>query len=211
MKKIAIFDMDGTLVQTHLYSPTCNKAALAKFGITDVKDEDIVASIGHPFRDYISVFLPDFPDEKVAEYLKVLIEVDHEYIPKLAKLFDGVADSLQKLRAEGWTTVICTNSDRKYLNLVDSAVKVSELMDDIFTLDGRPNKTATLEHICNTYPQHKAVMIGDTLFDKEAADNCGMAFVGCQYGYDKENMTKVCKDNLAQTGYDLYRLITEAI
>lgn len=205
--RLAIFDFDGTLVQTHLYSPVCNGETLKHFGITEFDEKKLIGCIGHPFSDFISQFIPDFPKEDIPKFFEILLSMDRIYVPKLAKTFDGISDSLSKLKDFGYTTAICTNADVKYLNLVDKTVNVGHFMDSIITLDDRCCKSESLDHLLKMYPDHNAVMVGDSRYDKIAAADCGIPFVGCSYGYDKDEMIPSQCSAVAHSGYEIFDAI----
>ena len=49
-------------------------------------------------------------------------------------------------------------------------------------------KTQTLALLLNRIKPTKAVMVGDRVFDKEAAFENKIPFIGCGYGYNTQEM-----------------------
>ena len=207
-----LFDFDGTVVN----SVPGIMATLEKTKVAMDIDFDLdyaKSLIGTPL---VSMGVELCGNARAAEFVEVYRREYFKYGADKIYYFEGMKELLETLTSKGLTCAVVTSKRRdsldanlefldghKYFDLL-----VSKESTDFFKPHPAPAEYALTG--LNVEPK-QAVMIGDTLFDKEAADNCGMAFVGCRYGYDKENMAKVCKDNLAQTGYDLYQLITDAI
>ena len=103
-------------------------------------------------------------------------------IPGLARAYPGVEESLRKLRRLGYKIYLCSNARREYTDLVLGQIGLLPLFDG--TPEGRDgwDKPQLLAHILETERPGAAVMVGDRHFDRTAARENGVPFVGCLYG-----------------------------
>ena len=139
-------------------------------------------------------------------YLQLLDEANKEAIDGNAAPYDGVPDLLRKLRADGLLTGVCTNAKRPYIEPVLKGIGVESLIDYTQGLeDGLPNKGLTLRKLIATAGAERAIMVGDTLYDKKAADDNGIPFIGCRYGYRPAEMEGL--PYVADTPADIYPLV----
>ena len=53
VKKLAVFDLDGTLNRTDLYSVPAHLKALGERGINNVTPETIISTYGERANDYV--------------------------------------------------------------------------------------------------------------------------------------------------------------
>lgn len=204
--KLAIFDLDGTLNQTHLYSVLCQRKALARYGINDVSDEDLLGAIGYPWFEYIQRLLPHLDEQGVKDYENSLLEYDRELIPKLAKTYDGTEESLKKLKEDGWLIAICSNASIDYLELVLHSIGLNPYINKVQPLADYKNKSQALQALLSFYTPCRAVMVGDTSFDQAAAKDCGIPFVGCLYGYSPKGVEQA--DVLIGSAHEIFDAVT---
>ena len=57
--KLVVFDLDGTLNRTDLFAVDAHLTALREHGRTDVLPEEVAATFGAAWQDYMKVLLPD--------------------------------------------------------------------------------------------------------------------------------------------------------
>src|ERR1700712_4564664 len=103
-----------------------------------------------------------------------------------SKLFDGVLESLEAFRAEGYRLAVATGKARRGLDRVLKAHGWLDLFDATRAADETASKPDPL--MLNQIMQHcgvgpeKALMIGDASFDLLMARNAGMDSVAVGYG-----------------------------
>ncbi len=205
-RTIIVFDLDGTLNQTHLFAVAAHNIALKKMGFPETDLETVMPTVGSPWSEFVPAIAKGIKKEDMPRYLQLLDEANKEAIDGNAAPYDGVPDLLRKLRADGLLTGVCTNAKRPYIEPVLKGIGVESLIDYTQGLeDGLPNKGLTLRKLIATAGAERAIMVGDTLYDKKAADDNGIPFIGCRYGYRPAEMEGL--PYVADTPADIYPLV----
>ena len=115
-------------------------------------------------------------------YADIYMALDQQPSP----LFDGVAESLEAFRADGYRLAVATGKARRGLDRVLKANGWERYFDITRAADetrGKPHPLM-LEQIlahCQVEP-HQALMVGDSAFDLQMASNAGMHSVAVGYG-----------------------------
>ena len=107
----ALFDLDGTLLDTHdLILTSFRHATRTVLGV-QIPDEKLMARVGVPLLDQMG----DFTDDPTVQ--QKLVDVYHEYNARvhdeLVRIFPGVQDTVEALREKGLAlgVVISKRSD----------------------------------------------------------------------------------------------------
>lgn len=182
MKKLAAFDLDGTLSRSDLFLMPAYRKAAALTGRGPVPDSLLMTLIGGTAADNAKVISPDGSMKKYEEFDSHVVEAIRETAPALGRAYPGIAESLAELRRRGYRIFLCSNARREYTDLVLEAIGLLPLFDG--TPEGRHgwDKPRLLAHILETERPDAAVMVGDRHFDKTAAKENGIPFIGCLYG-----------------------------
>ncbi len=113
MTKAIIFDLDGTLLQTHIHSCAAAHETLARLGLTDVANEAVERLIGEPPEVFFGSLAPGYPDMASLEALFDALE--QEMLTQRGTLFDGVSALLEQLEDDGYLLALCSNGSRAYV------------------------------------------------------------------------------------------------
>jgi phosphoglycolate phosphatase len=184
--KLLIFDWDGTLANSIGRIVESMHIASDRTGFARRDDFAVKGIIGLGLPEAIRSLYPEIADDELSvfrqHYADHYIALEAEPSP----LFDGVADTLQALREEGYHLAVATGKARRGL---DRVLK-SHGWDDYFDITRAADETASkphplmLEQIlahCNVRPE-QALMVGDSSFDLQMARNAGMGSVAVSYG-----------------------------
>jgi phosphoglycolate phosphatase len=184
--KLLIFDWDGTLANSIGRIVESMHVASDRTGFARRDDFAVKGIIGLGLPEAIRSLYPEIADDELIvfrqHYADHYIALEAEPSP----LFDGVADTLQTLREEGYHLAVATGKARRGL---DRVLK-SHGWDDYFDITRAADETASkphplmLEQIlahCNVRPE-QALMVGDSSFDLQMARNAGMGSVAVSYG-----------------------------
>lgn len=188
MNRLALFDLDGTLIDSRRGILHTLHMTLDAYDVPRVSDEDLTAHIGASlwriFEHYLETTDKHTLDAAVAKYRHIyrdgpMFEYD---------VYDGVAEALRALRADGARIVIATAKAHEYAREVVAAGPLADLIDHVYgsELDGRNvEKRDLLAHVLETegVGSERAVMVGDRHHDIDGAEHHGMASVGVLYGY----------------------------
>jgi phosphoglycolate phosphatase len=184
--QLLIFDWDGTLSDSVGRIVEAMRAAAELSGRPVRDDLAIKGIIGLGLPEAIRTLYPDISAND-------LIDFRHHYADSYmamdvepSKLFDGVLESLEAFRAEGYRLAVATGKARRGLDRVLKAHGWLDYFDATRAADETASKPDPL--MLNQIMQHcgvgpeKALMIGDASFDLLMARNAGMDSVAVGYG-----------------------------
>ncbi len=203
MKRLAVFDMDGTLNQTERYAVKAYRKTLLDLGRPDLPDSEIVALFGLSPQEIESRLLDGCDRKTHLEYSHKIVQNESELMKKYGKAFDGTAEMLQSLRHLGVLTAVCSNATRPHIEEVIDAIHLNGLIDLIQPLEGGGTKADSLRCLLGKVQPDAACMAGDRWIDKEAARQNGILFVGCLYGYGRTEVADA--DFAADSPWDVLR------
>lgn len=187
---LAIFDLDGTLLDTIGDLAVACDHMLALRGLSGHSEEEYRAMVGNGIMRLVERALPEElrTKEYVAEARRDFLEYYFDHIDIHTRPYEGVHEVLRTLQERGWRLAVASNK-------FDAGTKrlVAKFFPDIhFTsvygnCEGFPLKPdkALLDIIieeCNSAPD-LCYMIGDSGVDMECARNAGTHSVGCSWGF----------------------------
>lgn len=188
-RKLVVFDLDGTLNQTHLFSVPAHLQALQEFGIEGISEETIISGYGARIDDFIRQNFPHLDAATIQAYIHRASELEKDFIRERGKPYDGVPFMLQQLREGGCVTAVCSNASERYIRLVLDSLLLSPLIDEVQPLLPDMTKVETLRILLDRVAPSSAAMVGDRFFDKEAAEGNHIPFIGCLYGYAPQEVS----------------------
>ena len=185
---IILFDLDGTLTDSAQGIHNSFLYALEQYGAVPEDLSVLHKCVGPPlswsFRELFG-----FEGDRLEG---VLAAYQVYYKPRGIfenKVYEGVEELLQKLRATGKTLVVASSKKEVHVYTVLQHFGLDTYFDFIAGSDdeaGRPDKPAVIRHIIDTLPiidLSRAVMVGDREHDVFGAAACGLDTIGVLYGY----------------------------
>jgi phosphoglycolate phosphatase len=215
MIRLAVFDCDGTLVDSQANICIAMEEAFARSGILAPTRASIRRIVGLSLVEAVAALLPDAEDELhahvAADYkrafqgMRTRGQVDEP-------LFEGIAELLDALRDDGWSLGVATGkSDRGLAHVLDHHGLTGHFTS-LQTADRHPSKphpsmvqTAMAE--AGAEPVD-TVVIGDTSYDIMMAHNAGTRAVGVTWGYhDSADLVRAGAHAIARRPADLAALL----
>lgn len=186
MPRAALFDVDGTLVDSnHLHVVTWWEA-LRQAGRA-VPMADIHRAVGLGSTDLLAHLLGDERDaggdDAVSAAHKTLYATYHDRL----RAFDGAADLLRALAGSGWRVVLATSAGGDELSAMRRAIGA----DDALTAEARADEAPAGKPAPDPVREAlrragagvgDAVFVGDSVWDMEAASKAGVRAVGVLSG-----------------------------
>lgn len=183
---LIVFDWDGTLMDSEVKIVRCMQAAAADVGIPDVGVASIRNIIGLGLTEAMHALYPDqspaHQAQLVERYRRHFLELDATAMP----LFPGVVEGLEDLRAQGYLLAIATGKARRGLNRVLDETGMQYLFTSSRCADetlSKPHPKMLQEILAETGVEpHRALMVGDTVYDMEMARQAQVAGLAVSYG-----------------------------
>jgi HAD superfamily hydrolase (TIGR01509 family) len=187
MPKAAIFDVDGTLVDSVDLHASAWQEALVKFG-HQVTFEQARSQIGKAGDQLIPVFLSKAEQadhgEAMEEWRGQLFK--SKYL-SMVRPFSAVPELLRRVRDAGVTVAVASSAKKAELDIYLKIAGVEDLVDVATSSeDAKHSKPApdifqvALKKL--GIDGHEAVAIGDTPYDAQAAGKAGIPAIGMLCG-----------------------------
>ncbi|MEU6346911.1 HAD family hydrolase [Streptomyces sp. NPDC046977] len=185
-ERAALFDMDGTLVDTNYLHAVSWWEAFRQAGHV-VSMADIHHAIGMGSDHLLDRLLGEACDRRGDDAISGAHKALYgAYGPSLAPL-DGAADLLRAVAARGFRVVLATSADSNELAVMRTALDADDVIadatskDDVAASKPAPDLvTQALERA--GVPAGRAVFVGDTVWDIEAAGKAGVPCVALLSG-----------------------------
>ncbi len=188
MKKLIIFDLDGTLIDTLEDLKNAVNHALLTKNYPIKSKEQVRKAIGNGVSKLIERSLPTgVSQEEYQSTLEIFkIHYSNHYMD-YSKPYDGITNLLTLLKNDGYLLAVATN---KLQEIAEKLInKYFPNLFDVIAGDqiGRKKKPASdmVDHILQTLniKQEDALYIGDTEIDKQTAVNSHIDYLLESYGY----------------------------
>lgn len=184
--ELIVFDWDGTLMDSHQRILNCLKAAANDCDVEQLSDDDFSNVIGLGLKEATESLYPEFTPQQVNTYSD---RYRHHYLVQdntHSPLFKGAREMLQALHDKGYWMAVATGKGRQGLDLV---LNESELASFFLTTrcasetfsKPHPQMLEEIMHELAIEPE-QTLMIGDTEYDMELAQNAGTHSLAVSYG-----------------------------
>ncbi|MBC6904868.1 HAD-IIIA family hydrolase [Saccharophagus sp. K07] len=180
-----IFDWDGTLCDSTGKIVRCMQLAAHKLGLPDLHDVQVLEIIGLGLPEAVNRLFPGI-SAATAEALKQ--EYSEFFLEDTTPMpfFNGVEETLHRLRGSGYQLAIATGKSRRGLNRILEDMGLQNFFHASRCADetcSKPDPKMLLELLTEfRRPADQAVMVGDTEFDMEMARRADMPRVAVSYG-----------------------------
>ena len=188
---IVIFDLDGTLLNTiDDLGYACNYA-LEQTGYPTFPIEEYPAKVGNGINNLIRRALPE--TERTEENI---LRVRAHFVPyynahncDFTRPYKGIPELLATLKAQGHLLAVASN---KYQAATEKIVEhfFPGLFDVVFGeregIERKPNPQIIYDIVSKLSPLNakcSSLYIGDSLVDRDTAQNAHVPFVACSWGF----------------------------
>lgn len=191
MKKLLIFDLDGTLGDTLPTLTESMNSVLSEFSYPLVDDAHICRAIGNGMElmcrrcipsehyDNADIYLPFLASYKAA-YAKNYLNIEEPYA--------GLADAIAELKSRGYAIAALSNKPHRYtVDIVEKLFGKGYFADIRGMIEGVPTKpdpTSFLDIAEKLgFSAENTIMIGDSEPDINVANNAGANCIAVTWGY----------------------------
>ena len=191
MKKVLIFDLDGTLADTLPSITRAINLAAVEFGYPERSCEDVRRAIGNGAWLLVKRLMPASEaqsDERVSEFLDCYERKYDLTYADADTCYDGMSDTLLELYKRGYMIAVLSNKQDKYVKpIAKQLIPAPMLSFAAGQREGYPKKpdpTVPLDIIKELGAELcGSAFIGDSDVDVKTGKNMGVTAVGCDWGY----------------------------
>lgn len=213
MKKMLIFDMDGTILYTLEDLMNSTNYALLEYGYPVRTLDEVRQFVGNGIHKLVERAVPEgTPKDQIEDVFETLEKHYKIHCMDTTKPYDGIIDLLKKLREKGFQTAVVSNK-------VDFAVQ--DLVDDFFRglfdiaigeREGVRKKPApdSVYEVMKAFHLAKedVVYIGDSDVDFETAKNAGVDYILVEWGFrDRSFLESLGASVFAKKPEDILNLV----
>lgn len=210
--KLAVFDCDGTIVDSQHSILACMSAAFERSGYKAPSIAEVRRVVGLPLSRAIEVLAPDGAPiaDMTSDYSAAWTEA-HNSRGLSEPLYDGILGVFDSLGADGWVLGVATGKSMRGLERTFMLHDIAHRFVTLQTSDrarGKPDPEMLENAMSDTGARPEdTVMIGDTTFDIEMARRAGVRAIGVAWGYHApEELQSVGAHGIAETMSDLLEL-----
>lgn len=187
-----VFDLDGTLIETAPDLAAALNHVLQEAGLPSVPLADVRHMVGDGAKVLIERgFAADgrtLSAEELEHWFAMFLDYYGAHIADFSHPFDGALEALDDLAAAGLTLGVCTNKPEAMSNRLFAELGIAERFAAVLGGDSLPVRKPDAGHLLGTLERmgvapERAVMIGDSANDRDAARNAGVPVVLVSFGY----------------------------
>ena len=210
MKRVFVFDLDGTLIDSIEMINNCFNHTTKKFGLKPVEKEKFNYFLGDGPKILVEKSLNyliqrDNLDEavinsKFTEIYDSYIEYYNGYDDKKTQLYPYIRESLDKLKKMGALVCVCTNKTLPAAEKILNNLFPQGYFDYVSALEDETKRKPNpylLEKIVEdlVIKKEEIVYFGDTDTDIETCKNANVTSVGVEWGFRE-------REELVESGAD---------
>lgn len=214
--KLAVFDVDGTLVDSRQVITEAMSRAFRRAGLGEIGYERTRTIVGLELTEAVLRLAPaDYPAERIPElatyYKQAFVEMRSED-GFSEPLYDGARDTIERLAYEGWLLGVATGKARRGLDIVFEHHGLHKYFQTLQTVDhgvGKPAPRMVLDAMAETGARpEETLVIGDTSWDMTMARNARAGAYGVTWGFHTRDEIA---DGGAHTVHDAFEALNAAL
>ncbi|MBD5545117.1 MAG: HAD family hydrolase [Lachnospiraceae bacterium] len=212
MKKLVIFDLDGTLTDSLKSIQYCTNLTMREFGYAPLPLEPFRYFVGDGANELVKRALKASGDQELAHYEKAMERYRHIFQENCmyeVKPYEGILELLHALKERGM--LLAVNSNKPQEGTVDVIQQVfgadcfQMLVGQIPGRERKPSP-AGIFHIADTLgvAMEEIIYVGDTCTDMKTGKNAGVFTVGVLWGFrDRQELEENKADVIIEKPMEL--------
>jgi phosphoglycolate phosphatase len=188
--KLVVWDVDGTLVDSRQTIFESMQSAFAAAGLPEPTYEAVRQIVGLGLVEGIAELLPGEGAETVeraADAYRAAFGAKVRQPGFIDPLYAGAAETLDRMRADGWKIAMATGKSRRGVETVIRMHGWADLFDSTHCADdgpGKPHPAMLLEAMkaLGAAPE-RTIMVGDTAHDMRMAKAAKVYAQGVSWGF----------------------------
>ena len=211
--KAAIFDLDGTLLDTLADLADAMNDALKQAGFPTHPIDSYKLMIGKGVNNLVRHALPRGRQDLIEKTLRAMRDNYEKNATRKTKMYPGMRETLLKLHRSGIKLAVLTNKDQTFAIKIVEHYFGKNMFELIWgAMPGRPIKPDP-EALIQLLDKFKAgpaetVFVGDSGVDIDVARAAGVYSVGVSWGFrDKKELLEHYAGSIIDTPAELLRVM----
>jgi phosphoglycolate phosphatase len=194
--KLIVFDWDGTLMDSAAQIVHCLQVAISELGLDKKTDNELKNIIGLGLREAFYALYPQANDEELTALTAHYRTHFFDQRQEACELFSGARELIIQLQKQDYFLAVATGKGRNGLDKVLKETAMAEFFPVTRCADeshSKPHPQMLLD-IIDYYGVEASdtIMIGDTEYDLQMANNAAAHSVGVTYGVHEEQRLLDC-------------------
>jgi phosphoglycolate phosphatase len=214
--RLAIWDVDGTLVDSRAVIQACMEAAFRETGLPPPNYDATRRIVGLSLIEALTILAPPDIDgarlDRLVAHYKNAFTVQRAAPGHHEPLYDGALDVLDRLKQDGWLLAIATGKTHRGLDGLFAKHPIKSYFDTVWCADDGPGKPHPfmVEQSMRALgcAPSQSLMIGDAIHDIAMGRAAGVRSLGVSWGFGRA-------DELQEAGADEvhheFRTLTDSL
>lgn len=203
LSPLAIFDLDGTLVDTAADLVSSLNFTIAAAGLAPVTYDDLTHLVGQGARVMIkrafALREAELPEAEIDPLYDRFIAHYRAEMPGESRPYPGIVKALNALSQAGVTLAVCTNKTEILAVPLLDKLGLTSYFKAITCGDTFEFRKPDARHILGTIEKaggdpDRTIMVGDSINDILAAKNANVPSIGVTFGYTDVPMADLKPD-----------------
>ena len=212
MKKLIIFDLDGTLLDTIADLGTACNPALESKGYRRHPLAAYPDMVGNGVRKLIERAQPDASPEEVEELLGIFRQYYDEHCTDYTRPYPGIPELLAELHSRGIAIAVASNkyesASRRIVTHFFPDIPFVAILGQVEDRPVKPDPSIDFQVLLShPTPKAQTMHVGDSAVDIETARRACIDSVGVTWGFRPiTELRKACADHIVSTPDDILKL-----
>ena len=194
LKRLLIFDLDGTLIDSQRDLANSVNAARDHLGLEPIADSLIYSYVGNGAPVLIRRALgPEAPQTEVDKALEFFLHFYHEHKLDHTRLYPGVREALDRLLDDGHCLAVLTNKPWRISEAIVEGLGLERHFQRVYGgnsfAEKKPHPIGIDTLVAELNQAREAtIMVGDSSVDIRTARNAKVMACGVTYGFQPETL-----------------------
>ena len=185
MKNAIIFDLDGTLWEGIESTYQSANFIANKYNLKEITKDTICSGFGLNKEESSKLYFPEMELKDSSRLIDEIAKINIENLKNNGgTIYPHVKDVLTQLVEKYDLYIVSNTAETDYIKAFLYTADVNNLFKDYIAVGGIGiTKADAIKRIINKNNIEKAVYVGDTIADYEAAKNSNINFIQAKYGF----------------------------
>lgn len=188
MIKNVLFDLDGTIIDSSRCIFTVYERLFSELGLTLPPREEFYRLIGPPVETTLRRFIDGDVTSACRRFREIYKTVD---LMATNDLYDGIASEIEKVVNGGRKAFLATSKGEPTARAIIDGKGLSDLFAGVYGSRSELNrcrKSEVIDALISDFDlrREECLLVGDTLYDVEGAEESGIRVAVVGYGFGKK-------------------------